>query len=44
MENDNSMEILLHAGECPHNYQCRALDCMECMEIYMDKGGAEDGK
>ena len=37
-----NMMILLHAGECPYGYKCREMDCMECMEIYMEKGGAED--
>lgn len=35
------MEILFHSGECPYNYQCRAVDCVDCMTIRMEE---EDGK
>lgn len=25
---------LLHNKECPYGYKCKAMDCIECMEIY----------
>lgn len=41
MENKNSFEILLHAGECPVGYQCMSNDCEECVKIHMEQGGKE---
>ena len=31
---DQNIAAALHNKECPHGHRCRALDCMECMEIY----------
>lgn len=25
---------LLHNKDCPYGYKCKAMDCIECMEIY----------
>lgn len=41
MENEKSMEILLHAHECPFNYQCMAVDCVECVKIYTEQQNTE---
>lgn len=32
---------LLHNQNCPYDYKCRAVDCIECMEIYGKTGGGE---
>ena len=39
----DGLAMLLHGKECPVGYKCLAPDCMECLEIYMDKGGESDG-
>ena len=36
------LAMLLHGKECPVGYKCLALDCIECIQIYMDKGERED--
>lgn len=30
---------LLLTGDCPVGYKCLAIDCLECLEIYIDRGG-----
>ena len=30
---------LLETGDCPVGYKCLAMDCIDCLEIYMDRGG-----
>lgn len=30
---------LLLTGDCPVRYRCLAMDCMDCLEIYMTRGG-----
>lgn len=30
---------LLQAGDCPVGYNCLAMDCLECLQIYIDQGG-----
>ena len=37
----NESELLMK-GDCPYHYQCKAVDCMECMKIY--HGEKEDSK
>ena len=37
MANENA-QVLLHGRECPFGYRCLAVDCLECMEINMEKG------
>ena len=37
----NSTGQLLHNQNCPYDYKCRAVDCIECMEIYGKTGGGE---
>lgn len=37
MEDEKQMKILLHSGECPFNYQCKDVDCIKCMNIYMEE-------
>lgn len=41
MADGQKMEVLFHSGECPYNYQCKAMDCTECMKIHMED---EDGE
>lgn len=36
MATDPNMAVLLLNQECPFNNQCKAIDCMECMEIHKD--------
>lgn len=36
------LAMLLYGHECPVGYKCLAMDCMECLQIYMDKGGQTD--
>ena len=36
MENDQNMAGLLVNKECHFDYQCKALDCIECIEIYKE--------
>jgi hypothetical protein len=42
MENENNVAGLLLNKDCPFDYKCRAMDCMECMNIYMEEGN-DDG-
>ena len=37
--NESSTGELLMNGKCPYNYQCKAVDCMRCIEI--QNGGNE---
>lgn len=32
--NEPTTGNLLMNSDCPYNYQCKAVDCMECMKIY----------
>ena len=32
-----ALAMLLHGKECPVGYKCLAMDCIECIQIYMDK-------
>lgn len=34
---------LLCNQECPLDYKCLAVDCMECLKIYMDSKEKADG-
>lgn len=43
-QSNQILAALLHGRECPFGYQCMATDCVECVKIRMEKGGAEDGK
>ena len=36
MGNDLNMAGLLLNQECPYNNQCKAIDCMECIEIHKE--------
>lgn len=38
------LAMLLHGKECPVGYKCLDLDCLECLEIYIDRGGENNGK
>lgn len=31
---------LMHGHTCPLDYRCRASDCVECLQIYMEQEGA----
>ena len=37
---NQTMAALLHSRECPFGYQCVAMDCVECVKKYMEKGAA----
>lgn len=30
------MDEMLINQDCPFDYQCKALDCIECIEIYKE--------
>lgn len=34
---DKNTATILHAGECPHDYECLAMDCMECMKMHQER-------
>ena len=38
--NEHSTGALLMNSECPYNYQCKAVDCLDCIEIH--RGEKED--
>ena len=38
-QNEQTLAGLLHARECPFDYQCMATDCMECVKMHMEKEG-----
>ncbi len=40
--NDTGTGKLLMNGDCPYNYQCKAVDCMECVEIHNEKKDVTD--
>ena len=40
---DRALAALLYERKCPFDYRCKAVDCVECAKIHMEKGGAEDG-
>lgn len=42
MEDNLTVADLLQKKDCPFDYQCRAMDCMECIEIRRE--GEDDGK
>ena len=42
MSNQPTMADLLLNMDCPFGYQCKAVDCMECIEMHMEE--SEDGK
>lgn len=33
---------LLYEQECPAGYKCLAMDCMKCLEMYAERGGAAE--
>ena len=37
------LAALIHGGTCPAGYSCQALDCIECLQNYMDRGGENHG-
>lgn len=37
MSNQPAMADLLLNKECPFDYQCKALDCLECAEIHKEE-------
>lgn len=38
-----TVAALLHGRECPFDFQCLSTDCVECMEIHLEKEGEKDG-
>ena len=41
MADDMNMAGLLFNKECPFDYQCKALDCMECAEMHREEQNDE---
>lgn len=39
-----ALVALLYDRKCPFDYQCKANDCMECVKLHMENGGAEGGQ
>lgn len=35
---------LLHGSTCPMGYNCRATDCVECLEKHAEKEAADNGQ
>ena len=35
---EQAMATLLYDRKCPFDYQCEAMDCMECVKMHMEKG------
>lgn len=33
------LAALIHGHACPAGYRCQAPDCIECLQIYIDRGG-----
>lgn len=33
---------LLYDKECPYDYKCLSMDCMECMKLHMESKENED--
>lgn len=38
-----ALATLLHGSTCPVGYKCLAADCVECLEIHMEKEVAGNG-
>ena len=38
---NQTLAALLHGRECPFGYQCMTMDCVKCVKMHMEKGGAE---
>ena len=38
---NEDISSLLHLQQCPFNYQCLSIDCMECAEL-QQSGSCED--
>ena len=36
---DQTLAALLYDRKCPFDYQCKAVDCVECVKIHMEKEG-----
>lgn len=34
---------LLLTGDCPVGYRCLAMDCMECLEMYIEQETENNG-
>ena len=35
---------LLLTGDCPVGYRCLAMDCLKCLQIYIDQGGGNNAE
>ena len=35
---EDKLSTLLHSKKCPVGYRCLATDCIECLEIYTERG------
>lgn len=40
----DGIAMLLQTGNCPVRYRCLAMDCMECLQMYIDQGGNQNGE
>ena len=38
--NESTGNLLMNS-DCPYNYQCKAVDCMECIEIHRGENKEE---
>lgn len=41
---DKALTDLLHGCSCPVGYNCQAPDCVECLEIHMEKEAANNAE
>lgn len=37
MENNANVEKLLYDHDCPLDYKCLAVDCLECLNMHMEQ-------
>lgn len=40
---NEGMAMLLQTGDCPVGYRCLAMDCLKCLQIYMDQEAENNG-
>ena len=40
--NQGSLAGLLYEQDCPVGYNCLAMDCMKCLELHAERGGADE--
>jgi hypothetical protein len=42
-QGQEELAMLIHGHTCPLGYRCLASDCVECIQIYMERGGENHG-